>query len=132
MKSIFAKSLKSFPKLKRMALPLAAIAVSAPLSAEVLKPMHGHRVQLGDRSAIVYYVPDGASYEVVTTVASSPLESDERMQFVTPVAPGQRSHVFVSGETAPSDTYILELEMIGGNLSVETFTRRSVAFRRDY
>ncbi|MFA7096353.1 MAG: hypothetical protein WC383_07670 [Gammaproteobacteria bacterium] len=128
MKHTFVRAIKTLMKWKRIALPLAAVVASAPLHAELLKPLHAHRVQLGDHSAIVYYAPNGAAHEVVTTVASSPLDGDERMRFITPVVSGRKSYVSITGETAPTDTYVLELEVLSNGLSVKTSTQKTVAF----
>lgn len=127
MKHAFVRAIKTFMRWQRIVLPFAAVVASAPLHAELLKPLHAHRVQLGDHSAIVYYVPNGTGHEVVTTVASSPLDGDERMRFVTPVTPGRKSYFSITGETAPTDTYVLELEVVGNGLSVKTSTQKNIA-----
>lgn len=118
MKPTFTKVIESFLKRGGLALPLAALAASTPAFAETLQPMHAYVFSLGDQSAVVYYQTAGNTYEVVTTVTPTFIEDEERMQFVTLLTPGQKGHIALTGNTHPTDLYILEMKRDGNKVSV--------------
>lgn len=126
MKSTFAKIVKSFLKRGGLALPLGALAVSTPVFAETLYPLQAYVFSLGDQSAVVYYRPAGNTYEIVTTVTPTFIEDDERMQFVTLLAPGQKSHIALTGVSNPKDLYILEMARDGDKVYVQASQQRPV------
>ncbi len=126
MKPTFAKIVKSFLKRGGLALPLGALAVGTPSFAETLQPLQAYVFSLGDQSAVVYYRPAGNVDEVVTTITPTSTENDERMQFVTLLSPGQKSHIALTGNTDPKDLYILEMTRDGDKVYVQASRQKPV------
>lgn len=96
-----------------------ALATVMPLGANAsdLKPLEGGTYVLGAHTVSVYYVLNGDTYEVVTTVSPDATTPGAPIRFVGFLQPGQRALVSAGqfGTTAAPET--LEIVHRGNLLS---------------
>jgi hypothetical protein len=107
------------------ALPFAA-------AADDLKPLEAGTFILGTHTASVYYTVDGASYEVVTTIAPTDDVSGAGApaRFAASLLPDQKQTVAVGAFATGVAPAVLEMVRTGDTLSARILpARREVASR---
>ena len=100
-------------------------------AADDLKPLEAGTFILGTQTASVYYTVDGASYEVVTTVAPTHDAASAPGRFAASLLPGQKLTVAIGAFATDAAPTVLEVARTGDTLSAHVLpARQKVAASR--
>lgn len=103
---------------KLFAAAALTLFAATAVSADELKPMHAGAYDLGEQTAVVYYIDTPEGYEVVTTVAPNVGREGSIMRHVATVAAGQNYEVSIAG--SGSTAAVLKITRHGDSLEVAT------------
>ncbi|WP_119462948.1 hypothetical protein [Rhodospirillaceae bacterium SYSU D60014] len=85
-------------------------------SAQDLKPIHAHSIDLGSVRGTAYYTVESDGYRVVATFAAD--EAAAPIRVVTTLAPDQRMTIVVPRELEQSEAFI-DIVRHGDGISIE-------------
>ncbi len=108
--------------------PVLALLLGAAMpfaaAAGDLKPLEAGTFILGTHTASVYYTVDGASYEVVTTIAPTHDAPGEPARFTASLLPDQKQTVAVGAFAMAAAPVVLEVVRTGDTLSADILPAR--------
>ncbi len=103
-------------KTKMLYLPIIALVASQPVSADSLKPMHAHSIEMSDRTVVVFYTVEGDQYEVTTTIGPHRTEGGPITRYVTRLQQDESYLVSVAHDGSEGPVETLEIRRLGDDL----------------
>jgi hypothetical protein len=98
-------------------------------AASDLRPLHRETFPLGEQTASVYYVPDGDTYQIVTTVAPALGAGGVPIRITGFLLPGQRQVLSVGQFSNGTEPQSLVLVHESHGLSVTLVTLEMLAIQ---
>ena len=117
---------------KAMRMIVAAMCLhSTFVHAQELKSLEAAAFNLGDQSAVVYYVDNNGRYEVNAIVGPNIAVDGPIVRHLVKLAPGENCIVSIGGQGPRTSMSVIEISREGDKLYVDVWSEKKVFAQHD-